>query len=71
MGFRKQAGLNAFVLPHQRRIEVTGARGIISKARKGMSATTPQLMKMNNKQLDILLLMVILDKYGGKRCKVW
>jgi hypothetical protein len=31
-GFRKQAGLNAFVLSPQKWIETTGARGIISKS---------------------------------------
>ena len=31
-GFRKQSGLNAFVLSPQKWIEATGARGIISKA---------------------------------------
>jgi len=31
-GFRKQAGLNAFVLSPQKWIEATGARGIVSKS---------------------------------------
>jgi hypothetical protein len=31
-GFRRQAGLNAFVLSPQKWIEATGARGIISKS---------------------------------------